>query len=199
MHFKTEIFQLNLKLVENNKYHPLFSKSQIGFNLFYDKNSLSFSVFQTAFNHFYLSQTDNLSENVFYKRESVFPRQFKSISAFYGTINANFINKTIPFVRAFINFSENTQHLYAFIRYQNTLFHVRPKMNNFNIIKGVHEIVEIVNGLDDKNRIFTFHSASLQKELLHENQSMFLQNINNKTNLQQIKLTENKYCSKYTY
>lgn len=194
-----EIFQLNLDLVNTNSssdHYPLFSTSgQITFRLTYDKANPSISVYQTSLNKYNISFTDNISETIFYKRESSFPRQFKSVSAFYGTVD-NFKNTT-AYVRAFIHFVDcSTGHLYAFIRYEDQLYQVRPKVSDQSSkLENIHEILKVVSGLKDNQTLFTENSFAVQNQFNFLKKHLISSKHNNESaSNKKVAKTENKYC-----
>lgn len=205
-YFGKETFTLNLDLIESSRdyshHHPLFSSSskQITLSLVYDKTSPSFSIYQTALNRYNLSRTDSLTENVFYKHEHSFPRQFKSVSAFYGTVDGSSATSSDSFVRAFIHFVDcNNGHLYAFMRHQDRLYQVRPKTGDHQLlaVENVHEIVEVVSGADTSQLMFSERSSVVQNQL-HKNEEETLQikKVNKFVYEKKVEATENKYCSK---
>ncbi len=192
-----ETINLSFNLIKNKfkHFHPLFvlSDEQINLKLQYNDKKPQFNIFQTTLNKHNIWFTDCITDEIFYKKESFYPRQFKSISAFSGIVKSN-----NAYVQAFVHFVKNKCiHIYAFVRLNGYFYQVRPIINdNQNCQENIHELIEVVS--DNKNlkinlSHFTIFKNAMQNEnLMRSTSTSFNEQLENVPIISK----NNKYFSK---
>ena len=87
---------------------------------------------------------------------------------FYGTVEGDSLDQNVTFVRAIVHFADcDRVNLFAFIRYRDTLYQIRPILHNLVLPDNndqnnahSHELFPVVHDLDSD--MFTANSMAIQ-------------------------------------